>query len=107
MIEYMESKISITNKPTYTQKWYVGNVTYEGEKYFFWLSETDEYAQLPIDISWFYKKVPMEVRGMTQNIIDVFLKQQEKYDSFVNEFQTNIDNINKTLLIFKNQQKNE
>lgn len=73
----MESKIKITKEPTYTEKWYLGKVKHEEETYFFWLSQTDEYAQQPIKISWFYKKIPREVRGMKQNIIDVFLKQQE------------------------------
>lgn len=77
----MEASIVINKEPAFQEVWFEGYVEYSDTKYYFWLVDpqrVDENGEeYEIDVKWFYKRVPMEVRAMSSNIIEAFKNKQQ------------------------------
>lgn len=75
-------ELRINAKPSFTEVWYEGSVTFEGKEYKFWLIDpqgTDEFdREYECDVRWFFKQVPMEVRRMTNEIIQAYKLMKNK-----------------------------
>lgn len=72
----MEAQIVINKEPSFREVWREGYVEYLGHKYYFWLIDpegADEKGEeYEMEVRWFFKRVPMEVRQMATQIIETF-----------------------------------
>ncbi len=68
--------VSINRKPSFTEIWHEGSVNYEGREFMFWLINPrgldDQGREYEMEVSWWFKQVPMEVRKMSEQIIKDF-----------------------------------
>ena len=68
--------VSINRKPSFTEIWHEGSVTYENKKHMFWLINPrgldDQGREYEMEVRWWFKQVPMEVRKMSEQIIKDF-----------------------------------
>lgn len=75
-------KVSINRKPSFTEVWYEGSVTFQNKEYSFWLINPRGYdeqgREYEMEVRWWFKQVPMEVRKMSEQIIKDF--KQEQHD---------------------------
>lgn len=71
-------EMKISRNASFIEFWYEGSVIHEGKEHKFWL--LDPQGEPPFDfdleIRWFYKSVPKEVRALYPVIIKAF-KQME------------------------------
>lgn len=76
------AEIVINKEPSFHEVWHEGYVEYEGQRYQFWLVDpksTDENGRdYEIEVRWFFKRIPMELRSMSSSIIEAF--KQQNYD---------------------------
>jgi hypothetical protein len=75
-----EIPIIISKKPSFTEKWYEGHVEYNGEEHKFWLVDPSD-SEYEIDVRWFFKNVPREIRGMRHLIIEAFKQKINEKDN--------------------------
>jgi hypothetical protein len=72
--------VSINRKPSFTEIWYEGTVTYDGKDYMFWLinprGKDEQGREYEMEVRWFFKQVPMEIRKMSETIINDFKENQ-------------------------------
>lgn len=72
--------VSINRKPSFTEIWYEGTVTYDGKDYMFWLinprGKDEEGREYEMEVRWFFKQVPIEIRAMSDTIINDFKANQ-------------------------------
>ena len=72
----LEAKFVINKDPSFYEIWHEGYVEYSGQKYYFWLidpkSEDEKHQQYEMEIRWFFKNVPREVRFLYPKIIEAF-----------------------------------
>jgi len=66
-------KINIDREPSIKEVWYEGSVTYKGLEHKFWLIEPQD-CDYELEVRWFFKSVPMEVRRQYVEIIETFKK---------------------------------
>lgn len=68
--------VSINRKPSFTEIWHEGSVNYEGREFMFWLINPrgldDQGREYEMEVRWWFKQVPMEVRKMSEQIIKDF-----------------------------------
>ena len=68
--------VSINRKPSFTEIWHEGSVTYENKEHMFWLINPrgldDQGREYEMEVRWWFKQVPMEVRKMSEQIIKDF-----------------------------------
>jgi hypothetical protein len=68
--------VSINRQPSFTEIWYEGSVTYDGKDYNFWLINPrgldDQGREYEMEIRWWFKQVPREIRAMSETIIKDF-----------------------------------
>jgi len=80
-MEEKQVEVSINRKASFTEIWYEGSVTYNNKIYMFWLINPrgldEEGREYEMEIRWFYKQVPMEIRRMSDQIINDFKQQQD------------------------------
>jgi hypothetical protein len=81
------AKVSINRQPSFTEIWYEGSVEFNGREYNFWLINPrglDEYGrEYEMEVRWWFKQVPMEIRKMSEQIINDF--KEAKHDTRNNE----------------------
>lgn len=65
--------IHIDKKPSIKEVWYEGYVDYKGIRYSFWLIEPQD-CDYELEVRWFTKSVPREVRMQYVEIIETFKK---------------------------------
>ena len=63
--------IAVEKTPAFTETWYEGYVELDGEKHKFWLIDPDG-ADYEVEVRWFFKSVPKEVRALYNNIINAY-----------------------------------
>lgn len=63
--------IAVEKTPAFTETWYEGYVELDGEKHQFWLIDPVG-GDYEVEVRWFFKKVPKEVRNMYNNIINAY-----------------------------------
>lgn len=72
----MESKIVINEKPLFLEAWHEGSVHWDGEEYKFWIINPvridPKEHEYELEVRWFFKSVPREVRMMYNEIIEKF-----------------------------------
>lgn len=77
--EDVQIEVVIDKEVSFVEEWREGYVTYGGHRYHFWLIEpkhrdanNDSYE---IEVRWYFKTVPRQVRAMYTHIIELFKKQ--------------------------------
>lgn len=82
MENQQSSLISININSSFTEIWYEGSVEFNNREYSFWLVNPrgldEDGREYEIEVRWWFKRVPMEVRRMHDEIIEVFNKSQNK-----------------------------
>lgn len=72
----MENQIVINKEPSFTEIWHEGYVEVQGERHYFWLIHPQgvDYRgnEYEVEVRWFFKRVPREVRAMYNSIIEAF-----------------------------------
>jgi hypothetical protein len=80
MSEEKQVIVSINKKPSFTEIWYEGTVTYDGKDYMFWLinprGKDEQGREYEMEVRWFFKQVPVEIRKMSDTIINDFKANQ-------------------------------
>lgn len=80
MSEEKNVTVSINRKPSFTEIWYEGTVNYDGKDYMFWLinprGKDEQGREYEMEVRWFFKQVPMEIRKMSDTIINDFKANQ-------------------------------
>lgn len=82
----METKISLNKQPSFVEEWYEGSVEDEsGLHHRFWLVDPIRKIgeEFEVEVKWFFKNVPREVRAMYVTIIELYKK--EKYGRGTNQ----------------------
>ena len=68
--------VSINKKPSFTEIWHERSVTYENKEHMFWLINPrgldDQGREYEMEVRWWFKQVPMEVRKLSEQIINDF-----------------------------------
>lgn len=79
----MEDKqltVSINRTPSFTEIWHEGSVTFDGKEYNFWLINPrgldEQGREYEMEIRWWFKQVPREIRAMSDQIINDFKQKQ-------------------------------
>jgi len=77
-----DMELKLNAKPSFTEVWYEGSITYKGKEHKFWLidpqGEDEEGRSYYYEVRWFFKQVPMEVRMMGESIITAYRQMQTK-----------------------------
>jgi hypothetical protein len=75
--------VSINRQPSFTEIWHEGSVTFENREYKFWLINPrgfdEQGREYEMEVRWWFKQVPMEVRRMSEQIINDF--KDAKHDT--------------------------
>ena len=78
-----EITVSINRQPSFTEIWHEGVVIYNETEYMFWLINPrgldDQGREYEIEIRWFFKQVPREIRAMSEQIIKDF--KENRHDN--------------------------
>jgi hypothetical protein len=73
-------EIQIKKEPLFQELWFEGSITYKEKEYKFWLidpkGKDEEGKEYEEEIRWFYKQVPMEVRRMSGEIINMYKERK-------------------------------
>jgi len=74
-------KVSINRKPSFTEIWHEGSVEYNDRIYMFWLinptGKDEEGREYEMEVRWWFKQVPMEIRKISDTILNDFKQQQD------------------------------
>jgi len=80
MSEEKQITVTINKKPSFTEIWYEGNVEYDDKTYNFWLinprGKDEQGREYEMEVRWWFKQVPMEIRRMSETIIKDFKENQ-------------------------------
>lgn len=72
--------VEINRKSSFTEIWYEGSVTYEEKQYMFWLINPrgldEQGREYEMEVRWWFKQVPVEIRKMSEQIINDFKTNQ-------------------------------
>ena len=75
--------VSINKHPSFTEIWHEGFVMYNETEYMFWLINPrgldDQGREYEMEIRWWFKQVPKELRSMSDQIIKDF--KENRHDS--------------------------
>jgi hypothetical protein len=77
-----KAEVSIDRKPSIVEVWYEGYVKVGDEEHKFWLidPQTPDPAGnvYEIEVRWFFKRVPMEIRRMSEQIAQQYLEMRQE-----------------------------
>jgi hypothetical protein len=77
-----KAEVSIDRKPSIVEVWYEGYVKINDQEYKFWLIDPQtpdpEGNAYEIEVRWFFKQVPMEVRRMSEQITQQYLEMRQE-----------------------------
>jgi hypothetical protein len=72
--------VKINRQPSFTEIWYEGTVTYDNKEYNFWLinprGKDEQGREYEMEVRWWFKQVPVEIRKMSETIINDFKENQ-------------------------------
>lgn len=72
--------VSINRNPSFTEIWYEGSVEYNEKTYNFWLinprGKDEQGREYEMEVRWWFKQVPIEIRAMSETIIKDFKDNQ-------------------------------
>lgn len=75
-MEEKQAMVLINRKPSFTEIWHEGSVEFDGKTYMFWLINPtgldEQDREYEMEVRWWFKQVPMEIRRMTEQIINDF-----------------------------------
>jgi hypothetical protein len=84
--------VSINRQPSFTEIWHEGSVTFENKEYSFWLINPrgmdEQGREYEMEIRWWFKQVPREIRAMSEQIINDF--KDAKHDTGRNENRSSV-----------------
>ncbi len=73
-------KIQIKKTPSFVEEWSEGSVIFQEKEHKFWLidpkGKDEEGREYEIEIRWWFKQVPMEVRRMSGEIINMYKERK-------------------------------
>lgn len=69
-----DTQIVINKDPSFHEVWREGYVEFNGERHHFWLVDPQR-SDYELEVRWFFKRVPMEVRAMYPLIIESFKRK--------------------------------
>ena len=74
--------VSINKNSSFTEIWYEGSVEFNGKTHNFWLVNPrgldKQGREYEIEVRWWFKRVPMEVRRMHDQIVEAYYESQNK-----------------------------
>ncbi len=72
--------VKINRQPSFTEIWCEGTVTYDNKEYNFWLinprGKDEQGREYEMEVRWWFKQVPVEIRKMSETIINDFKENQ-------------------------------
>ena len=84
--------VSINRQPSFTEIWHEGSVQFNNNTYMFWLINPrgfdDQGREYEMEVRWWFKQVPMEVRKLSEQIINDF--KDAKHDTGNSENRSSI-----------------
>ena len=80
MSSELNVKVSVNRTPSFTEVWHEGSVEFNGKEHKFWLIDPrgrdEQGREYEIEVRWWFKQVPMEIRRMHENIVNTFIESQ-------------------------------
>lgn len=80
LLDMNNIEIQIKKTPIFVEHWFEGSLTHEGKEYKFWLidprGKDEEGREYEEEIRWWFKQVPMEVRRMSGEIINMYKERE-------------------------------
>jgi hypothetical protein len=78
----MQATVSINKNSSFTEIFYEGFVEFNSRQYNFWLVNPrgldEQGREYEIEVRWWFKRVPVEVRGMHDQIVEAYYESQNK-----------------------------
>jgi hypothetical protein len=76
MSDEKQVTVTINRQPSFTEIWHEGSVEFNGRTFMFWLINPrgldDQGREYEMEVRWWFKQVPMEVRKLSDQIINDF-----------------------------------
>jgi hypothetical protein len=81
MSEEKQITVTINKQPSFTEIWYEGSVEFDNREYKFWLinprGKDEQGREYEMEVRWWFKQVPMEIRRMSDTIINDFKEAKD------------------------------
>lgn len=81
-MEEKQAIVSINKNSSFTEIFYEGFVEFNNREYNFWLVNPrgldEQGREYEIEVRWWFKRVPSEVRGMHDQIVEAYYESQNK-----------------------------
>jgi hypothetical protein len=78
----IQATVSINKNSSFTEIFYEGFVEFNKREYNFWLVNPrgldEQGREYEIEVRWWFKRVPVEVRGMHDQIVEAYYESQNK-----------------------------
>ena len=75
------ARISINKTQSFIEIWTEGSLTFEEKEYSFWIvdprGKDPEGRQYAVEVRWWFKQVPREVRAMHDTIVEAYKEMKD------------------------------